>query len=140
MKLKVSREQVWVVSLQDRPGALAKKLRALAEGSANLEFVIARRTSKKKAGGVAFVTPLRGARQMAAAKKAKLKKASSLHGVRVEGPDKRGLGAMITEAVADAGLNLRGLSAAAIGKRMVANLAFDSEGDAAKAMRVLRNL
>jgi hypothetical protein len=40
--------------------------------------------------------------------------------------------------VADAGLNLRGLSATVLGDRYVAVLAFDSAADAGKAARLLR--
>jgi hypothetical protein len=40
--------------------------------------------------------------------------------------------------LADAGLNLRGLSAASLGNKFVAFLAFDSAADAASASRVLR--
>ena len=44
----------------------------------------------------------------------------------------RGIGKAITKALAEAGINLRGLSAAAIGKRFVAHLALDTAEDAAK--------
>ena len=47
MVLKVSKVDVWVGGLRDRPGALAKKLRALADAGAELEFLIARRAPEK---------------------------------------------------------------------------------------------
>jgi predicted amino acid-binding ACT domain protein len=62
----------------------------------------------------------------------------SLHSVRVEGPDRAGLGAKMTEALAAAGINLRGISAAALGRRAVSFFAFDSAADADSAMRVLK--
>jgi len=62
----------------------------------------------------------------------------SLHSVRVEGPDRAGLGAKMTEALAGAGINLRGISAAALGRRAVSYFAFDSTADADNAMRVLK--
>jgi hypothetical protein len=46
----------------------------------------------------------------------------------------------MTQALAQAGINLRGLSAAAIGRRCVVHLALDSAADAAKATRVLKRL
>ena len=140
MKLKVSRVDVWVASLVDKPGQLAAKLEALAEAGANLEFVIARRSPEKPGTGVLFLTPLKGAPQLRAAKKAGFRKTRSLHSVRIEGPDKPGLGAKLTEALAAAGINLRGLSAAAIGKRSIVYLALDRPADAAKAVRLLRQL
>jgi hypothetical protein len=42
--------------------------------------------------------------------------------------------------LAEKGLNLRGLSAAAIGKKFVAHIAVDSASDAAKAVRALKGL
>ncbi len=138
MKLKVSQVDVWAVELQDRPGNLAAKLDVLAEAGANLEFVVARRESGRPGTGVAFVTPLKGAAQTRAAQRAGFKKTPSLHSVRIEAADRPGLGAELTEALATAQINLRGLSAAAFGKRCVVYLALDSAADAKKAIRVLK--
>ncbi len=138
MKLQVSKVDVWAATIHDQPGGLAEKLSALAEAGANLEFVIARRESSKPGTGVVFVTPLKGAKQTNAAKKAGFAKTDSLHSVRAEGTDKPGLGAAMTEGLAAKGINLRGLSAAAIGRKCIVHLALDSAEDAKKAMSVLR--
>ena len=140
MALNVTRADVWAAGIEDRPGGLAGKLAALAEAGAQLEFVVARRASEKPGTGVVFLTPLKGAAQIRAAKKAGFAKTESLHSLRVEGPDQPGLGAKITQALAQAGVNLRGLSAAAIGRRCVVHLALDSADDAAKAARLLKRL
>ena len=140
MALNVTRADVWAGSIEDRPGGLAEKLAALAEAGAKLEFVIARRASERPGTGVVFLTPLTGAAQVRAAKKAGLEKTKSLHSLRVEGPDQPGLGAKMTQALAQAGINLRGLSAAAIGRRCVVHLALDSTADAALAARLLKRL
>ena len=50
------------------------------------------------------------------------------------------VGATLACALAKAGLNLRGLSAAAMGGRMVCYLALDTNEDAKKAMEVLKGL
>ena len=89
---------------------------------------------------MAFVTPIKGPKQIAAAKKAKFRKTKSLHGLKVESADKAGLGAKITQALAEAGINLRGLSAAAIGRRCVAYIAVDKAADLTQAGRILRKL
>ena len=86
-----------------------------------------------------FVTPIARAAQRAA-KQAGFAKSATLHTVRIQGPDKQGEGARIAAALADAGLNVRGLSAAAIGRTFVTHVALDSAADAAKAMRALRKL
>ena len=140
MALKVSRVDVWVASIEDRPGGLAEKLVALAEAGANLEFVIARRAPDKPGTGVVFITPIKGAAQVRTAKKAGFAKSKSLHSIRVEGPDKPGQGAKITQALAAKGINLRGLSAAAIGRKFVAHLALDTAAAAVKAARALKAL
>ena len=140
MALNVARVDVWAASIEDRPGGLAGKLAALANAGAELEFVIARRASEKPGTGVVFVTPLKGSAQIGAAKKVGFEKTTSLHSLRVDGPDRPGLGAKMTLAMAEAGINLRGLSAAAIGPRCVVHLAFDSTADAAKAARLLKSL
>jgi len=140
MKLNVSRAEVWAASIEDRPGGLADKLAALAAAGANLESLIARRRPEAAGQGVVFVTPLKGARQVKAATAAGFQKTESQHSVRVEGTDKPGLGARMTKALAEAGINLRGLSAAALGRKFVAHLALDTGEDAAKALALLRKM
>ena len=140
MKLDVTRVDVWAAGIKDRPGGLAEKLDALAKAGANLEFAIARREPKKPGTGVVFVTPIKGARQVKAAKQAGFAKTVSLHGVRIAAADRPGLGAKLTKRLADAGINLRGLSAATIGKRAIFYLAFDSTADANKATRLLKRI
>ncbi len=140
MKLKVNRTDTWAATIDDRPGGLAEKLTALAGAGTNLEFLIARRTPEKPGSGVVFVTPLKGGKQIKAAKAAGFQKSESLHSLRVEGADKPGLGAMLTEALGEAGINLRGLSGAALGKSSVMYLALDTAQDAAKAAAVLKKL
>lgn len=138
MRMDISRVDVWAVSIEDRPGGLAEKLDSLAQAGANLEFVIARRAPEKPETGVVFVTPIKGPKQIKAAKKAGFDKTVSLHGLRIAAADKPGLGAKLTKQLAEAGINLRGMSGAAIGKRAIFHLAFDSDADAKKAMRLLK--
>jgi hypothetical protein len=140
MKLNVSRTDTWASTIEDRPGGLADKLAALTAAGANLEFIIARRAPEQRGSGVVFVTPLKGAKQIKAAEAAGFQKTESLHSLRIEGADKPGTGARLTAAIAEAGINLRGLSAAAVGKRYVAHLALDTVQDAAKVAGVLKRL
>jgi hypothetical protein len=140
MALKVTRVDTWAATIEDRPGGLARKLKALAEGGANLEMVIARRRPGRPGQGVVYATPIKGARVIRAAKAAGFSKAAAMHSVRAEGPDKPGLGARIALALAGAGVNLRGLSAAAIGKKCVVYLAVDTTDDAATAAGVLKKI
>ena len=138
MSYAINTVDVWVGSIDDRPGSLAKILEALSQAGANLEFVIARRAPDKPGTGVVFVAPLKGAAQLRAAQSLGLRKSAGLRSLRLEGPDKAGLGAMITCALAQANINLRGLSAAALRHRCVVYFAFDSAEDIAKATRALK--
>ncbi len=136
MTYKISKVGVWVGTIPDRPWGLAEKLTPLAEAGANLEFVISRRDTPGAA--LLFVAPLKTGPQTRAAQKAGLRKAERMHSLRVIGPDRPGLGAKITNAVAQAGINMRGLSAAAMNRQCLVYFAFDSASDANKAARVLR--
>ena len=138
--MNVQRTDVWAATIDDRPGGLHEKLAGLAEAGANLEFVISRRTPEQPGEGVVFVTPIKGARQTNAAEQAGFRKTDRLHSVRVEGMDKPGVGAAMTEALADAGLNLRGVSGASLGRQFIAYLALDTADDAALAIQTLKKL
>ncbi len=140
MAMTISRVDVWAARIKDRPGELSKKLAVLAEAGAKLEFLISRRAPDKPGTGMVFLTPLKGAALIRAAKKVGFKRTKILHSIRIEGPDKQGLCADLSRALAEADINLRGLSAAAIGRRAVVHLALDSAADATKAARILKRL
>jgi len=140
MAMNVQKVDTWVAPLEDQPGSLAAKLSALSDAGISLEFALARRAPEKPGTGVLFVTPIAGAAQCRAAEAAGFRKTKSLHALRIEGPDKKGAVARITRALAEKKLNLRGLSAATIGKRFVAHVAVDTPADVAKAGRILRTL
>lgn len=136
MPYTISKVDVWAGSIEDRAGGLGDMLEALAKAGANLEFIIARRADPGK--GVVFAAPLTGAKVTAVAKRAGLAKAGTLQSVRVEGPDKPGLCAVVSRALGSGGVSMRGFSAAAMGKKCVLYFAFDSKADAAKAQKLLK--
>ena len=138
MDLLIERVDVWAAPIKDEPGGLAKVLAGLRDAGADLSFVIARRSHEKSGEGVVFVTPIRGDAETEAAAELGFNVTNSLHSLRVEGADKPGLGAELTVKLADAGINLRGLSAAVVGTRFILYIAFDSVEDAEKAMGILR--
>ena len=138
MPYAISKVAVWAGEIADRPGGVASTLAALNSAGANIEFIVARRAPDKPGIGVVFVTPIKGSKQKTAAQNAGLATSESLHSVRVEGPDRAGLGARMADALSGAGINLRGISAAALGRRAVTYLAFDSGADADAAIRALK--
>lgn len=137
MGLLVERMDVWAATIDDRPGGVSEVLATLRDAGADLQFVVARRSPDTPGKGVVFVTPLRGDREIRAAAQAGFNVTQTLHSVRVMGQDRPGIGADLTAKLAGAGLNLRGLSAAAIGTQFVAYFALDSLEDANKAVELL---
>jgi hypothetical protein len=137
MSLKVTKVDVWSGEIQDQPGGLAGVLRQLAGASANLEMVVARRQPDRPGTGIVFLAPVKGRKITEAAAVAGLSPATGVAALRVEGIDRPGLGAKITGAIADAGINLRGLSAAVL-SRFVDYMAFDSAEDAEKAAKAIK--
>jgi hypothetical protein len=140
MELMVEQEDVWIAGLEDKPGALATKLTALADAGADLDFVIARRSPERPGTGVIFVTPLRGDAELKAASGIGFSAANRLHSIRIEGENAKGLAGMISEKLGAAGINLRGFSGAVIGKRFVLHIAFDTAELREKAIGIIKGM
>jgi len=140
MALKATRNEVWIATIEDHAGGAAAVLEALAKAKVNLEMVFARRMPEQPGKGLMLVGPIKGKKAETAALAAGLAKTGVMHGLTVEGGDKPGLGAKITRALGDAGISFRGLTAHAIGKKFVCNIALDSADDADRAAKLLKKL
>lgn len=135
MAYTIEKIDVWEGTVEDRSGGLADKLEPLAQAGVSLEFLLARRSEPGK--GLLFLFPIKGAAQTRAAIAAGLCKATDVVALRVEGPDKPGLGANISRALGKAGISMRGMSAVALGRRCVVYISLDTADDAVKGRRVL---
>ena len=135
MAYAIEKVDVWSATLLDKPGGLADKLAPLAKAGVSLEFVLARRDRPGR--GIVFLAPIKGAAPIRIAKAAGITRTKDIQALRIEGTDKSGLGAKMTVALADADINVRGLSAIAIGRRALFYLALDNSADASKAKRIL---
>jgi hypothetical protein len=140
MAMRVTKEDVWAGEVPDRPGGLAGVLEALGGAGASLECVIARRQPDRPGTGVVFLAPVKGNKAQRAARESGLNPATSVATLRVEGADKPGLGGRLARVVADAGVNMRGLTASVLGSKFVAYFGFDSQADADNAMRAIKSL
>lgn len=140
MLLNVTRSDLWAASVEDKPGGLSQKLEPLALAGIDLEFIIACRCHSKPNTGVVFVTPIQGESHIQAARAAGFAPSQTAYATKIEGPDEPGIVSRITRALADGGLNLRGLSAARIGSRCVIHLAFDTAQDADRVANLVRLL
>ena len=138
MDMIIEKVDVWAASIQDKPGVLANMLSSLKNAGADLDFVLARRSTQKPGTGVVYVTPLRGDAEIAAGADLGFNVTNSVHSVRVEGENKRGIAAELTEKLAAAGINLKGFSGSVSGARFVVFIGLDSLEDAAKAVDILK--
>ncbi len=140
MSFKVTKVDIWTSKIEDKPGGLAKVLGALGNAGGSLDCVIARRDAAKSGTGVVFLTPAKGAAVRKAAQSIGVAPAKNIATLKVQGDDAPGLGGRIATAIAEAGVNLRGVSAAVIGRKFAAYFGFDSAEDATKAARALKAL
>ena len=139
MALKVTKAEVWAATIDDRAGGAADQLERLSKAGANLEMLLARRTAEQPGKGVMFVTPLKG-KAAKAAQESGMGQPQTIYSVRIEGSDKPGLGSRIARTLGDAGINFRGMSALAMGKKFVSFVALDSAEDQAKAISALKKM
>lgn len=137
MKYEIQKVDVWSVEILDQPGGLSSVLQPLVEAGANLQFLLARRTSEGK--GIAFLSPLEGPAVVKKAKSLGFQKNKDISVVKIVGPDKAGLGLSILSAIASAGISIRGISASSIGKNCNIWIAFDNNKDANKALKLVQN-
>jgi predicted amino acid-binding ACT domain protein len=136
MAYLVRKVDVWAGDVLNRPGVLARLLEALSGAGVQLEFLIGRRVSEKTSR--VFVAPLIGKKQKAAAEEVGIVPAKGMHAIRIEGPDRVGLGAEISRSIAAADINIRGVSAATIGRKAVFYFAFRTEREAKAAAQAAR--
>jgi len=140
MAIKITKVDVWAVEIADQPGGLARVLEALAEVGMSVECCIARRRADRPGEGLIFVAPVKGKRAQDAARSVGLRPADNLATLRVEGADRKGAGADITVAIANAGLNVRGLTAAVMGGKYVTYIGFDTPADADRAATAVKTM
>ena len=138
MTYTVKKVEIWGGEIEDHVGGLNTSLEPLGDAGVDLEVVIARRRPDVPGKGVVFVGPVSGTKARQAAEAAGLHKAGDVIALHVEGPNRPGECRRLTGILAEAGINLRGLSALAKGARFVAALAFNNAAEAAEAARLLR--
>jgi hypothetical protein len=138
MALKITKVDVWVAEMMDRPGALSEVLEGIAAKRGSLDAVIARRQPDKPGKGVVFLSPVKGKSVTDAAKAAGLTMAKNIATLRVEGANQAGVGHRILKAIGEAGVNVRGVSALTVGKQFAAYIGFDNSADANAAAQAIK--
>jgi siroheme synthase len=117
---------------------MATKLAALSKAGAYLQFVHARRTPEIFGKGLLSVWPVKGAKQIKAATEAGFAKTHGPVVLRLECPDRVGLGAQVCHALSEAGINVRAFTGIDVAKAGEAYLTLDNSRDAAKAQKILK--
>lgn len=128
--------QVWAGDVWNRPGMLARVLEALSAAGAHLEFIVARQVNTNTSR--VFIAPLSSPAEEDAARDVGLSPANSMVSLRVEAADRPGLAAQLARSIAGANVNVRGCSAAIIGRRAVMYFAFKTLGEADAAETAIR--
>lgn len=135
MSYRITNEFVCGGAISDRTEALADALQTLTDAGLDLEMIVSR--PDQSGWSLMFVSPLRTMEEIEAAEKIGLRREGSMQTLRIEGPNRPGVGARVASVLAKAGLKLRGYWALSLGDRCVTDIAFESEEDQAKAKSLL---
>lgn len=137
MSYEVDQVDVWVVSLEDYPGALAAKLATLEQAGANLDLVVVRPDDYDLGSSVLFVAPIEGASQELAAQEGGFRKAQRVHTIRIIGPNRPRLGVDVATALSGAGINISAATGAGLGEQAVLYLRVMAEDDVKRGIQIL---
>jgi len=131
MAVTVKKIVLWRKEVENKPGALASTLASLASAGADLQVVMGYRYPGQESKAAIELYPVTAMKSVAAAKEAGLA-ASSIQAYLVEGDNRPGLGHAISQAIADAGINMDFVVAQVVGRKYSAIFGFESEADATK--------
>ena len=137
MVVSVKKIVLWRKEVENRLGALASGVASLAAAGSDLQVVMAYRYPCEENKAAIELYPVTAKRSVAAAQKAGLT-ASSSPALTVEGDNGPGLGHAISQAIADAGINMDFVVGQVLGKKDSAIFGFDTEEDATKSAALIR--
>jgi hypothetical protein len=139
MAVTVKKIVLWRKEVENKPGALADTLASLASAGADLQVVMAYRYPGDESKAAVELYPVTAVKSVAAAKEAGLA-ASSVQAYLVEGDNRPGLGHAISQAIADAGINIDFVLAQVISRKYSAIFGFESETDATKGAAEIKKV
>jgi ACT domain-containing protein len=137
MELTIETFDAWRVDVDARTVSLADKLDALKVAGADLELILARYGAGSRAHGNILVAPLKTTRLTDAASDVGFDLKRRLRVIRIVGPDRPGIAAVLIRRLADQGVNLQGFWASVIGPRFTACVVVDTVEDVARALHAL---
>jgi hypothetical protein len=136
MAMTIRQITLWRARVPHRPGALAEVLEPLAATGADLQVVMGYR-EHGSSDALIEVYPITGRKQIEAAESAGLS-ASGIPTVLAVGDNRPGLGHRIARALAEGGLNVAFLVAQVVGRKFSAVYGFETEADADRAAKLIR--
>ena len=136
--MTVKNVQLWILHGADRKGLLADALEPLAAAGANLRVVMGYRYPAELDRAAVEVFPIEPSVEPAARKAGF--QPSETPCLLVEGDDRKGLGAEISRALANAGINMGFLVAETMGKKFSAAIGLASGQDATAAAKAIESL
>lgn len=137
MAVTVKRITLWRSEVENKPSALARTLRSLAQAGANLQFIMGYGIPGDATRGAIELFPVSGKKSQEAARTAGLSPAS-IPTLLAIGGDRPGLGSAIADAIAGAGINLSFLVAQVIGRKYSGIYGFETEEDARKGATLIK--
>ncbi|HUN64007.1 MAG TPA: hypothetical protein VMU53_18550 [Candidatus Sulfotelmatobacter sp.] len=137
MPVTVKRITLWRKELENRSGTLAATLEPLAKAGADLQIVMGYRIPNEHTKAAVELYPIGNKKTTQAAQGAGLV-ASPIPVLLVEGDNRPGLGHNISQAIAEAGVNLDFLVAQVVGRKYSAVIGFENEADATKATALIK--
>lgn len=137
MAVTVKKAVLWRREIENRPGELARALEPLARAGADLGVIMAYRYPGNETRGAVEVYPVTTKKAIAAAQEAGLA-AAEIPTLLVDGDNKPGLAHSLSQALADADINLSFFVAQAVGRRFSAVIGFENEDDARKAAPLIK--
>jgi len=138
MPVTVKNIVLWRKEVENQTGILAQTLEPFAKGGADLHVVMGYRYPGNETKGAIEIYPVVGKKLIARAETAGFA-ASSEPALLVEGDNKAGLGHAVTQAIANAGIDLIFMVGQVIGRRYSAVIGFKTAEDAKKAAALIKN-
>jgi hypothetical protein len=138
MAVTVKKAKLWRKELDNTPGTLAKALAPLAAVGVSLRTVMGYRFPGDEERAAVEVWPVEGKKAEDAARKGGLHPFGDITCLMVEGNDRAGLGARISQSLAENGINIAFVMTLVSGKKYVSIMGFDSERDADRAAPLIK--
>ncbi|WP_321969166.1 hypothetical protein [Paraburkholderia tropica] len=140
MEFSVETLDAWRAEIGVQPSVLADKLEALGGAGADLALVLARFDTLDRAHGSVLIAPGTADSAKDAAREVGFDLGHRLHLIRIEGPERRSLTALIIRRLADNGVNIKGFWASSVGPRFTAAIAVDTTEDLGRVLHTLSQI